>query len=65
MQGTVKRGKKTRQTTTKKRWKDNIREWIGLEFFKSLRVVENREKWRKLVVKSAVEPKQPSWLRNR
>ena len=59
MQGTVKRGKKTRQTTTKKRWKDNIREWIGLEFFKSLRVVENREKWKKLVVKSCVAPTTP------
>ena len=59
------RGKKTRQTTTKKRWKDNIREWIGLEFFKSLRVVENREKWRKLVVKSAVVPQRPLRLRGR
>ena len=31
---------------------DNIREWTGLEFAKSQRAVENREKWRKLVVKS-------------
>ena len=36
----------------KKRWKDNIKEWMGLEFTKSQRAVENREKWRKLVVKS-------------
>ena len=31
-------------------------EWIGLEFAKSQRAMENREKWRKLVVK---------WLRDR
>ena len=35
---------------------DNIREWTGLEFAKSQRAVENREKWRKLVVKSSVVP---------
>ena len=38
------RGKKTRKT--RKRWEDNIREWTGLEFAKSQRAVENREKWR-------------------
>ena len=38
-----------------KRWEDNIREWTGLEFTKSQRGVENREKWRKLVAKSSVE----------
>ena len=26
------------------RWEDNIREWTGLEFTKSQRAVENREK---------------------
>ena len=31
-----------------------MREWTGLEFAKSQRAVENREKWRKLVVKSSV-----------
>ena len=40
----------------KKRCEDNITEWTGLEFVKSQRAVENREKWRKLVVKSSVEP---------
>ena len=49
----------------RKRWKDNIREWTGLEFTKSQRVVENREKWRKLAVKSSVVPQQPSQLRDR
>ena len=44
-------------------WEDNIREWTGLEFGKSQREVENREKWRKLVAKSSVVPQGPSWLR--
>ena len=37
-----------------KKWGDNIREWTGLEFAKSQRAVENRGKWRKLVVKLSV-----------
>ena len=40
----------------KKKWEDNIREWTGLEFDKSQRAVENREKWRKLAAKSSVVP---------
>ena len=44
---------------------DNIREWPGLEFAKSQRAVENREKWRKLVAKSSVVPEQPSQLMDR
>ena len=47
LQGTVKGGRK--QSRERKRWEDNIREWTGLEFAKSHRAVENREKWRKLV----------------
>ena len=54
LQGTVK-GRR-RQGRQKKRWEDNIREWTGLEFGKSQRAVENREKWRKLVAKSSVVP---------
>ena len=52
LQGTVKGGR--RQGGQRKRWEDNVREWTGLEFAKSQRAVENREKWRKLVVKSSV-----------
>ena len=33
-----------RQGRQRKRWEDNIREWTGLEFAKSQRAVENREK---------------------
>ena len=46
LQGTVKGGR--RQGIQKKRWEDNIREWTGLEFARSQRAVEKREKWRKL-----------------
>ena len=57
LQGTVKGGR--RQGRQRKRWEDSIREWTGLEFAKSQRAVENREKWRKLVVKSSVVPQRP------
>ena len=59
LQGTVK-GEGRRQGRQKKRWEDNIREWTGLEFGRSQRAVENREKLRKLVVKSYVVPQQLS-----
>ena len=52
LQGTVKGGR--RQDRQRKRWEDNIREWTGLQFGKSQRAVENREKWRRLVAKSSV-----------
>ena len=45
-----------RQGKQRKRWKDNIREWTGLEFAQSLRAVESREKRRKVIVKSFVVP---------
>ena len=54
-----------RQGRQKQRWEDNIGEWAGLEFGKSQRAVENREKWRKLVVRSSVVPQQPLRLRDR
>ena len=64
------RGRKTgrteeevgRQGRQRKRWEDNIGEWTGLEFAKSQRAVENREKWRKLV--ASVVPQRPSRLRD-
>ena len=42
LQGTVKGGR--RQGRQRKRWEDNIREWTDLEFGRSQRAVENREK---------------------
>ena len=63
LQGTVKGRRK--QGRQKKQLEDSIREWTGLEFAKSQRPVENRDKWRKLVVKSPVMPQRPSRLRDR
>ena len=62
VKGTVKGA--GRQGGQRKRWEDNIRDWTGLEFGKSQRAVENREKWRKLVAKSSVVPQRPSRLRD-
>ena len=56
MQGTV-RG--VRDKADGRRGGKNIREWTALEFAKSQRAVEDREKWRKLVVKSSVVPQRP------
>ena len=58
LQGTVK-GRR-RQGRQRKRCEDNIREWTGLEFGRSQRAMENREKWRKLVAKSYVVPQRSS-----
>ena len=63
LQGTAKGGR--RQGRQRKRWEDNVRKWKGLEFAKFQRAVENREKWRKLVVKSSVEHNRPLRLRDR
>ena len=56
------RGKKTRQTE-----EEVGRQHQGmdsLEFGKSQKAVENKEKWRKLVAESSVVPQRPSRLRN-
>ena len=62
LQGTVKGGR--RQGRQRKRWEDNIREWTGLEFGRSQRAVENKEKWRKLIAKSSVVPQRPLRLKH-
>ena len=62
LQGTVKGGR--RQGRQRKRWEDIIREWTAVEFAKSQRAVENREKWRKLVAKSYVVPQHSLQLRD-
>ena len=54
LHGTVKGGR--RQGRQRERWEDNIGQWTGLEFANSQRAVGNREKWRKLVVKSSLVP---------
>ena len=62
-EGTVKGGR--RQGRQRKRWEDNIREWTGLEFIKSQRAVENREKMEETGWRSSEVPQRPSWLRDR
>ena len=54
-----------RQGRQKNRWEDNIKAWTGLEFAKSQRAVEDREKWRNLVVKSSALPQRSPRLRDR
>ena len=60
LQGTVQGGR--RRGRQRKRWEDNIKEWTGLPWNITLRKAENREEWRKLVVKSTVVPNgQPDY----
>ena len=54
LQGTVKWGR--RQGRQKKRWEDTIREWTGMEFAKSQRAVENREKWCEVICGAPTTP---------
>ena len=63
LQGTVRGGR--RRGRQRKRWGDNIKEWTGLEWNIILRKAENREEWRKLVVKSTVGPEWSARLRDR
>ena len=52
LQGAVEGAR--RQGRQRNGWEDDIREWTGLEFGKSHRAMENRERWGKLVAKSSV-----------
>ena len=63
LQGTVQGGR--RRGRQRKRWEDNIKEWTGLEWNILVRKAENREEWRKLVVKSTVVPLRSARLRDR
>ena len=62
LQGTVQGGR--RRGRQSKRWEDNIKEWTGLEWNIILRKAENREEWRKLVVKSTVVSQRLARLPN-
>ena len=63
LQGTVQGGRQ--RGRHRKRWEDNIKEWTGLEWNILLQKAENREEWRKLVVKSTVVPQLSARLRDR
>ena len=62
LQGTVKGAKRRGE---QKRWKDNIKEWTGMEAGDSLRAAEDRERLKGIVCnRSSVVPRRPSKLRD-
>ena len=61
-QGTLKGAR--RRGRQKKRWKDNIKEWMGMGFGDSLRAAEDREGWKGIVATSSVVPWRPPRLRD-
>ena len=63
LQGKVQGGR--RRGRERKRWEDNIKEWTCLEWNIILHKAENREEWRKQVVKSTVVPQRPARLQER
>ena len=54
LQGTVKGAR--RRGRQKKRWEDNVKEWMGIRFEDSLRAAEDREVWKGIVATSSVVP---------
>ena len=62
LQGTVKGAR--RRGRQKKRWEDNIKEWMGMGFGDSLRAAEDREGWKGIVAPSFVVPRRPPRLRD-
>ena len=54
----------TNNSTQKKRWEDNIKEWTGMGFGDSLRAAEDREGWKGIVATSSVVPRRPPRLRD-
>ena len=63
LQGTVQGGRWVGRQG--KRWKDNIKEWTGLEWNIILRKAKNHKEWRKLVLKSTMVPQWSARLRDR
>ena len=61
LQGTVKGARRRGQ---KKRWEDNIKEWMGMGFGDSLKATEDREGWKCIVAISSVVPRRPLRLRD-
>ena len=62
LQGTVKGA--TRRGRQKKRWEDNIKDWMGMGFGDSLRAAEDRERWKGIVAMSSMVPRRPPRLRD-
>ena len=62
LQWTVKWAR--RRGRQKKRWQDNIKEWMGMGFGDSLRAAEDRKGWKGIVAMSSVVPRVPPVLRD-
>ena len=52
LQGEVKGTR--RRGLQRKRWEDNVKDWAGLDFGESVRAVEDRVGWRRIVEMSFV-----------
>ena len=63
LQGTVQGGR--RRGRQRRRWEDNISDWTGLKLSETLRMTENREEWREMVVRASVAPQRSTRLRDR
>ena len=63
LQGTVPGGR--RRGRQRRRWEDNISDWTGLKLSETLRMTENREEWREMVVRASVAPQRSTRLRDR
>ena len=51
--------RKKKRGRQKKRWKDNIKEWTGMDFASSTRAAEKRSRW-KGILRIHVMPRRPS-----
>ena len=60
LQGTAWGGR--RRGRQRKRWEDNIWDWMGLELSDAVRRAEKREEWRMLVARSCGAPKVPKTM---
>ena len=49
-----------RQGRPKMQWQDNIVKWTGLDINKAMRAAENREGWKKIVMKSTAPLRHPN-----
>ena len=62
LQGTVKGAR--RRGRQKKRWEDNIKEWMVMWFGDCLRAAEDRKGWKGIVATLSVVPRRPPRLRD-
>ena len=53
-------GQRSIRGRQKKRWEDNIKEWIGMDFTSSTSAAENRTRWKGIFANLFVVPRRPS-----